>query len=93
MIPTLALNKKPSEMHFKQIIKRFWVIHRFFYFVLVEYVFGVEKNVANSIELCGTFDKKFTLILRYFSVFFGIPDILDLDASVKRWTLDSGHCC
>ena len=67
MILTLALNKKPSyEMHFKQIIKRFWVIHRF---CACGTCFGIEKNVANSIELCGTFDKKFTLILRYFSVF------------------------
>ena len=31
--------------------------------------------------------------LKVFYGFFGIADILDLEASVERCTLDSGHCC
>ena len=51
MILSLTLNKKrSSEMHFKHIIRRFWLIPQFFLFFLFcacGICFGVEKNVAN----------------------------------------------
>ena len=52
---------------------------------------------CNSVKFS---DQNFSLILRNFRGFLGIPDFVDLEESVERraldsgrWTLNSRHCC
>ena len=93
MILTFTLNKKrSSEMHFKQIIRRFKLIPSFFLFCTCGIYFGVEKNVANNFFINRTlwknsFDILFTLILRYFRFFrhSAFPR-----SGRKCWMLDFG---
>ena len=95
MIMTLPLNKKrSSEMGFKQIIRRFWLIQRFFSFCACGICFGVEKMKQNS--LCKKYsvefwDGKFSLILRYLRVFWAyrISWIWTQVLNAGLWTLDT----
>ena len=95
MILTLPLNTKhSSETHFKEIIRKFYLIQPFFFILcLWDMLRGRKKrskiflNKQHSVEFP---DHKFYLILRYLRVFWAYRISRILDTSAERWTLDAG---